>query len=124
MKFLDKEIKEMFQIILEKLDGMDRRQDGMDQKLTSIEKRQDSMDQKLVSIEKRQDGMDKRLISIEKRQDEIFVIQRALEENIMVTRAEQDKMMHMVADIQGKATRLTSEVEEHDEVIKQIKAIK
>ena len=42
----------------------------------------------------------------------------------MVTRAEQDKMMDMVADIQGKATRLTSEVEEHDEVIKQIKAIK
>ena len=123
MKFLDKEIKRMVSDNIRKLDGMDRRQDGMDQKLTSIEK--DKMVWIKVNIyRKRQDGMDKRLISIEERQDEIFVIQRALEENNMVTRAEQDKMMHMVADIQGKATRLTSEVEEHDEVIKQIKAIK
>ncbi|QZY55346.1 hypothetical protein [Crassaminicella profunda] len=70
------------------------------------------------------DGMDKRLESMEKRQDEMYRMQRSLEENIQVTRAEQEKMTYMVADIQGKVTKLTEEVEEHDAVIKQIRAIK
>ena len=54
----------------------------------------------------------------------MYLMQRSLEENIKVTRAEQDKMMFIVSDIQGKVTKLTGEVEEHEKVIDKIRAIK
>ncbi len=86
---MDKDTKQMFELILTKLDGID-----------------------------------KRLDSVEKRQDEMYLIQRSVEENIKVTRAEQDKMIYMLGDIQGKVTKLTEEVDEHEAVIKQIRSIK
>ena len=79
---MDKEIKQMFELILTKLDSMD------------------------------------------KRQDEVYLMQRGLEENAKVTRAGQDKMMYILSDIQGKVTKLTGEVEEHENFISQIRAIK
>ena len=33
-------------------------------------------------------------------------------------------MMHIVADIQGKVTKLANEVEDHDMVIRQLRSIK
>ena len=93
---MDKETKQMFELILTKLDNMEQKQDSMEQK-------QDSMD---------------------KRHDEVYVMQRGLEENAKVTRAEQDKMMHILSDIQGKVTKLSGEVEEHENFISQIRAIK
>ena len=93
---MDKETKHMFELILTKLDSMEQKQDSMEQK-------QDSMD---------------------KRQDEVYIMQRGLEENAKVTRAEQDKMMHILSDIQGKVTKLTGEVEEHENFISQIRSIK
>jgi hypothetical protein len=61
---MDAETKQMFELILTKLDGMEKKQDIM-------EKKQDRM------------GM---------RQDEMYVMQRGLEENAKVTRAEQSKV--------------------------------
>ena len=86
---MDKDTKQMFDLIINKLDSMENRLEGM-----------------------------------EKRQDEMYIMQRALEENAKVTRAEQEKMMYILADIQGKVTKLTEEVEEHETVINQIRAIK
>lgn len=79
---MDKETKQMFELILSKLD----------------------------SIENRQESMDKRQENMENRQEEIYILQRTLEENVRVTRAEQEKMMYILADIQGKVTKLTEEV--------------
>ena len=79
---MDKETKQMFELILSKLDSMD------------------------------------------KKQGEVYIMQRGLEENAKVTRAEQDKMMHILSDIQGKVTKLTGEVEEHENFISQIRSIK
>jgi len=107
---MDSQTKQMFELILTKLDGMDKR-------LGSMENRLDSMDKRL-------DGIDKRLDSIEKRQDEMYIMQRGLEENAKVTRAEQDKMIHILSDIQGKVTKLVGEVEEHENFISQIRSIK
>ncbi|MGH4118060.1 hypothetical protein [Clostridium sp.] len=100
---MDKETKQMFELILSKLDNMEQKQDSMEQKQDSMEQKQDSMD---------------------KRQDEVYIMQRGLEENAKVTRAEQDKMMHILFDIQGKVTKLTGEVEEHENFISQIRSIK
>ena len=78
---MDKEAKQMFELIISKLDNLDRR------------------------------------IS------EIQVIQRGLEENIKVTRAVQDKMMYAISEMQGKALKLTKEVEEQGEAISKIRTI-
>ena len=61
---------------------------------------------------------------MEERQEEMYLIQRGLEENAKVTRAEQDKIIHILYDIQGKVTKLGNEVEDHDTVIRQIRSIK
>lgn len=107
---MDKETKQMFELVLQKLGGMD--------------KRFDSMDKRFDGIDARLDGIDVRLDGIDKKQEEMYLMQRSLEENIKVTRAEQDKMMFIVSDIQGKVTKLTGEVEEHEKVIDKIRAIK
>lgn len=86
---MDKETKQMFELVLQKLDNMEKKQDSM-----------------------------------EKKQEEMYLIQRSLEENIKVTRAEQDKMTYILSDIQGKVTKLTEKVDEHEAVIEQIRAIK
>ena len=60
---------------------------------------------------------------MEKSQDEMYLLFRALEENVKVTRAEQEKMTYVLADIQGKLTKLPEKVEDHETVIEQIGAI-
>jgi len=75
-------------------------------------------------MEQKQDSMDKKQDSMDKKQDEVYIMQRGLEENAKVTRAEQDKMMHILSDIQGKVTKLVGEVEEHENFISQIRSIK
>lgn len=100
---MDTETKQMFELILAKLGSMENKQDSMEKKLGSLEIKLDSVD---------------------KRQDEMYIMQRALEENAKVTRAEQSKMMYILADIQGKVTKLTGEVQQHENFISQIRSIK
>ena len=59
---MDKELKEMFNLILQKLDGVDRR-------FESMETRLDGMDRRFDAVEARLDGMDRRFESMEARLD-------------------------------------------------------
>ena len=88
-----------------------------------MDARLDSMDARLDSMDARLDSMDARVEHLEIRQDESYKMMRALEENIKITRAEQDKMMYIVADIQGKVNTISHKVEEHEKVINQLRAI-
>lgn len=66
----------------------------------------------------------KKLGMIEVRQDEMYQVVRALEENVNVVRAEQEKMVFALANIQGKVSKLADNVEDHETVINQIRSIK
>ena len=55
---MDKELKEMFNLILQKLDGVDRR-------FESMEARLDGMDRRFDAVEARLDGMDTRLDALD-----------------------------------------------------------
>ena len=73
---MDKELKEMFNLILQKLDGVDRRfesmearLDGMDRRFDAVEARLDGMDRRFDAVEARLDGMDKRFEAVEARLD-------------------------------------------------------
>lgn len=59
---MDKELKEMFSLILQKLDGVDRR-------FESMEARLDGMDRRFDAVEARLDGMDRRFEAVEARLD-------------------------------------------------------
>ena len=61
---------------------------------------------------------------MEKSQGEMYIMQRGLEENAKVTRAQQEKMGYTLADIQGIVTKLSVEVQEHESIISQIKTNK
>ena len=69
---MDKELKEMFSLILQKLDGVDRRfesmearLDGMDRRFESMEARLDGMDRRFDAVEARLDAMDTRLDALD-----------------------------------------------------------
>lgn len=91
----------MFELILTKLDVMDKRQGRM-------EKRLDGIDERFDGIDKRLDSMDKRLAIMEKWQDEMYSMQRALEENVKAIRKGQEKLLYMFSDIQEKISKIVS----------------
>ena len=73
---MDNETKQMFQLVLQKLDNIDLRFD---------------------SVEKRLDGM-------EKRQDEIYNVVKSIEHSDNVTKDEIDNLTHKVAHIVASST--------------------
>ncbi len=70
---MDKETREMFGLVLDKLEG----------------------------IEKKQEGMEKRQESMEKRQDEIFEVVKAIEHSNNARKAEIDNLTHRIAHVEG-----------------------
>ena len=70
---MDKETKDMFNLILQKLDGMDKRFDAMDVRLDGMDKRFDAMGVRLDGMDKRFDAMDARLDGMDKRFDAMDV---------------------------------------------------
>ena len=68
--------KKLFEILLDKMtgledkiDGLGEKMDGMEKRMGSIEVRMDGMEERMGSIEVRMDGMEKRMGSIEVRMD-------------------------------------------------------
>lgn len=73
---MDKETKQMFDMILQKLDGMEEKQDSMGKKLDIMEEKQDSK---------------------EIRQDEIFEVVKAIEHSNSVHKSEIDNLQYKIA---------------------------
>ncbi|MCB2290119.1 hypothetical protein LGK97_10095 [Clostridium sp. CS001] len=66
---MDNETKEMFEMILTKLGGMEQKIDGMEQKIDGMEQKIDGMDQK---IDKNHDEVIDKLEILEKNQSAIM----------------------------------------------------
>ena len=79
---MDKETKDMFNLILQKLDGMDKRFDAMDVRLDGMDKRFDAMDVRLDGMDKRFDAMGVRLDGMDKRFDAMDVRLDIMDEKI------------------------------------------
>jgi len=85
---VDDDIKEMFGMILGKLDSIDKRVDSIDKKVDSIDKRVDSIDKRVDSIDKRVDSIDKR---VTKNSIEIESIQSIIKTIAEVQKAHMDQ---------------------------------
>lgn len=84
---MDSETNKMFELILQKLDNIDKRQETM-------EKRLDAMDKRFEIMEKRLDAM-------EERQNEIYSVVKAIEHSSNVRKAEIDNLTYKVAHVEG-----------------------
>lgn len=121
---MSNEIKGILNMVLGKLDKMDGKMDRIESRMDRMENRLDNMDGRMDRMESRLDKIESRMDTMEARQDEMFGLVRGLEENIIVTRAKQERMEYVLADVHGKINKLTDSVEDHDNVIRQIKSIK
>jgi len=63
---VDKDIKQILEIIMGRFDKMDQRLDKVDQRLDKMDQRLDKMDQRLDKMDQRLDKVDKRLDNLEK----------------------------------------------------------
>ncbi|MDO0824412.1 M domain protein [Desulfosporosinus nitroreducens] len=82
------EIKEMFRLILNKLNGLESKMDKLESKM---ELRMDNLESK----------MELRMDNLESRQDEIYMVVKAIEHNNQVHRAELDNLKYTVTNVEG-----------------------
>ena len=100
---MDKETKDMFNLILQKLDGMDKRFDAMDVRLDGMDKRFDVMGVRLDGMDKRFDAMDVRLDGMDKRFD-------AMDERLDIM---DEKIDAMNTELRYVRVRLENEIAEN-----------
>lgn len=84
---MDHEIKEMFGVILNKLNG--------------IESRIDRIELRMDKLELRMDKFELRMSKLDSRQDEIFLVVKAIEHNNTVHGAEIDTIKFKVHHLDG-----------------------
>ncbi|KOA20597.1 hypothetical protein CLHOM_07390 [Clostridium homopropionicum DSM 5847] len=115
---MDKETKQIFEIILNKLDTIEKNQDGMQKDMYSMQKNIDSMQKAQNNMQKSIDATEssidrmqvaqnsiiKRQELMEIRQDEIFELVKAIEHSNKVKTAEIDNLNLKVARIEGIIT--------------------
>jgi chromosome segregation ATPase len=120
----------MFELIIAKIEGLEGRFEGLEGRFKGLESRFKGLEDRFEGLESRMDSLDGRLESLESRfeglesrQGEIYEIAIALEENVRVGRAEIERMGYILAKIEGRLNRITEQVDDHESVIQQIRAI-
>ena len=77
---MEKEIKEMLGLILNKLDNIESRMDRLELRIDKLESRMDNL---------------------ESRQDEIYIVVKAIEHDNQVHRAKIDNLKYTVTNVEG-----------------------
>src|SRR5665648_1037363 len=105
---MEKDLKDMFELILNKLDGINSRLDGIDTRMDRFELRMDRLESKMEKIELRMEKIElrmekieSRMDKVESRQDEIYLVAKAIEHNNLVHGAEVDNIKFKVSSIEG-----------------------
>src|SRR5665648_520740 len=105
---MEKDLKDMFELILNKLDGINSRLDGIDTRMDRFELRMDEvelrMDRFVLRMDRFELSMDRfesRMDKVESRQDEIYLVAKAIEHNNLVHGAEVDNIKFKVSSIEG-----------------------
>ncbi|MCO1603179.1 M domain protein [Desulfosporosinus nitroreducens] len=93
------EIKEMFRLILNKLNGLESKMDKLESKM---ELRMDNLESKMeLRMDNLESKMELRMDNLESRQDEIYMVVKAIEHNNQVHRAELDNLKYTVTNVEG-----------------------
>lgn len=77
---MDNETKQMFELIIKKLDNIEKQQENMGSRLENVEKQQESMD---------------------RHQNEIFSVVKAIEHSNNIHKAEIDNLTYKIAHTEG-----------------------
>ncbi|ODA41430.1 hypothetical protein DSBG_1706 [Desulfosporosinus sp. BG] len=105
---MEKEIKEMLGLILNKLDGlesrMDRlesRMDGLESEMNGLKSRMDGLESGVNGLKSRMDGLESEVNGLKSRQDEIYMVAKAIEHNSEIRGAEIDNFQYKVHHVEG-----------------------
>src|SRR5680860_555907 len=105
---MEKEIKEMLGLILNKIDGLESRFDrlesrfdGLESRFDRLESRFDGLESRFDGLESRFDGLESRFDGLESRFDEIYLVVKAIEHNNLVHGAEIDNLKFKVSHTEG-----------------------
>jgi len=109
---VDKELKGMLGLILNKLNELDSkvdsleakfelRMDRLESRMDRLESRMDNLESRMDNLESRMDNLESRMDHLESRQDEIYLVVKAIEHNNQVHRAEIDNLKYSVSDVEG-----------------------
>ena len=98
---MEKEIKEMLGLILNKLDGIESRMDRLESRMDRLESGMDRLESRMDRIEIRMDRIESRMDKLESRQDEIYLVVKAIEHNNEVHGTEIDNLKFKVHYFEG-----------------------
>ena len=105
---MEQEMRQMFELVLEKLGHLNDKMDGVETRLAGVETRLDAVETRLDAVETRLDAVETEIVSlkervqsIEVRQDEIYQIVRSIEHSNETRKAEIDSTNVRVAYIEG-----------------------
>lgn len=105
---MDNETKQMFELIIKKLDNVEKLQETMGNRMENMDSRMESMENRMENIEVQQKKMVSRLENVEKqqesmgrRQDEIFSVVKAIEHSNNIHKAEIDNLTYKIAHTEG-----------------------
>ncbi len=103
---MDNETREMFELIVNKLDKVDSRLDKVDSRLDGIDSRLDGIDSRLDGMDSRFDAIESRLDVMDSRQDEIFRVVKAIEHANQVNKAEIDSVKVRTDYLEGTFSQI------------------
>ncbi|TCT16264.1 hypothetical protein EDC18_102281 [Natranaerovirga pectinivora] len=111
-------MKQMFNLVLNKLDKIDTRLDQIEQRLDKVEQRLDKVEQRLDKVEQRLDSLEHRMEKLEDRVDliettqkEMFGVVKAIEHSNYVRKAEIDSMNYKIANVEGTFNEISDIIE-------------
>lgn len=103
---MDNETKNIFEMLIKKLDSIEEIQKSMIESQKSMVEIQKSMVEIQKSMIENQNGMEERQKNMEIRQDEIFSVVKAIEHSNTIQKAEIDNIIYKVAHTEGTINKI------------------
>lgn len=98
---MDNETKQMFELIIKKLDNVEKLQETMGNRMENMDSRMESIEIQQKKMVSRLENMEKQQESMGRRQDEIFSVVKAIEHSNNIHKAEIDNLTYKIAHTEG-----------------------
>ncbi|MGL5087059.1 MAG: hypothetical protein ACRC68_15320 [Clostridium sp.] len=116
---MDNETKKMFEILIDKLDNIEKNQNNLEKNQNNLEKNQNNLEKNQKSLEKNQmimeenqNVMKESQNNMEIRQNEIFSVVKAIEHSNAIHKAEIDNITYKVAHTEGIINKIGNIINE------------
>ncbi|EGW39244.1 hypothetical protein [Desulfosporosinus sp. OT] len=98
---MEKEIKEMLGLILNKLDRLESEMNGLKSEMNGLKSEMNGLKSEMNGLKSETNGLKSETNGLKSRQDEIFMVVKAIEHNSEVRGAEIDNFKYKVHHVEG-----------------------